>query len=141
MRLGRWHRRLVLAALVIVAASGTLWFVLHDAMNQEPGELLRDLLIAHGVASFAAAVALGSLLSLHVPVGYRQKRNVVSGVLLLSAMLLLLVTALFLYYGSEETRAGARLIHLVVGFAAMVGVPLHMIQGRRKSRLDVDLHG
>lgn len=134
MRLGKWHRRIVLAALIVVAASGTLWFVLHDMMDHEPGELLRDLLIVHGVASFASAIALGSLLPLHVPVGYRQKRNLVSGVILLLAMSLLLGTALLLYYGGEGARAGARLVHLVAGFAAMIVVPLHMVLGRCKSR-------
>jgi peptidoglycan/LPS O-acetylase OafA/YrhL len=136
MRLSKWHRRLVLAALIAVAASGVLWFVLHDVMERDPGELLRILLVVHGVASFASAIAFGSLLSLHVLVGYRQKRNLVSGLTLVFAMTLLIASALFLYYGGEESRADARLVHLAVGFAAMIAVPLHMVLGRRKSRQD-----
>jgi hypothetical protein len=134
MRLGKWHRRLVLTALIAVAASGVLWFVLHDVMERETGELLRDLLVVHGVASFASIIAFGSLLPLHVLMAYRQKRNLASGSALLFAMSLLLVSALLLYYGGEESRIGARLIHLVVGFAAIVVVPLHIVWGRRKRR-------
>jgi hypothetical protein len=131
MRLGKWHRRLVLAALIAVAASGVLWFALHDVMEREPGALLRVLLVGHGIASFASAIAFGSLLPLHVLVGYSQKRNLVSGLTLVFAMTLLIASALFLYYGGEESRAAARLVHLVVGFAAVIVVPLHMVLGRK----------
>jgi drug/metabolite transporter (DMT)-like permease len=136
MRLGKWHRRLVLTALITVAVSGVLWFILHDMMERQSRELLHDLLVVHGAASFASAIALGSLLPWHVPVGYRQRRNLLSGLTLLLAVSVLLASALLLYYGGEESRADARLIHLVVGFAAIIIVPLHMVLGRRKSRME-----
>lgn len=47
----QWHRRFLLTTRMTVAASGGLWFALHDPMTFEPGELLRTLLVAHGVAS------------------------------------------------------------------------------------------
>lgn len=130
VRLGEWHRRLLLATLIAVAASGVLWFVLRDLMAHEPGELLRNLLVVHGVASFASAIAFGSVLPLHVVAGCRQGRNRITGLVLAGAMIVLIVSALVVYYGGEEARAWARVLHLVVGFLAVIAVPLHMVVGR-----------
>jgi len=132
MRLGRWHRRFVLAILILVAVSGLLWFVLHDMMGREANEVLRTLLIVHGVTAFGTAIAFGSLLPLHIFVGCRQRRNLVTGLGLALVMTVLIVSALLLYYGGEETRRWARLIHLWVGIPAIIALPLHMVVGRRR---------
>ena len=135
MRLGKWHRLLLLSTLFLVAASGLCWFVLHDLMEHEPDEWLHALLVVHGASSFGSAIAFGSLLPLHVPAGWRQRRNLVTGLTLGSAMAILIVSALVLYYGGEEARAWARLVHLWVGIPAILLAPLHMVLGRsRKSR-------
>jgi len=131
VRLGTWHRRLLVATLSAVAATGVLWFLLHDVMDREPDEVLRTLLVAHGVIAFASAIAFGSVLPLHVLAGWRQRRNRLTGLAVALTVVLLIASALLLYYGGEETRAWARLIHLAVGFAAIVAVPLHVVLGRR----------
>jgi hypothetical protein len=131
MRLGSWHRRFVLAALIAVALSGVLRYVLHDLVGLDSGELPHDVLVVHGVASFAALIAFGSLLPIHLLVGWRQGRNRWSGAIVLALYTTLIATALLLYYaGGEETQAWSRLVHLVVGGVAIVGLPLHMILGR-----------
>jgi hypothetical protein len=54
-----------------------------------------------------------------------------SGVIVLSLFAALIATALLLYYaGGEETQAWSRLVHLIVGAVAIVGLPLHMVLGR-----------
>jgi hypothetical protein len=133
MRLGKWHRRLVLVTLILVAASGVLWFVLHDVMEWEPDQILHALLVMHGVTAFGAAIAFGSLLPLHVPVGCRQRRNLVTGICLATVMAVLIASALLLYYGAEQTREWARLVHLWVGFFALVAFPFHIAVGRRRA--------
>jgi hypothetical protein len=132
MRLGKWHRRLVLATLILVGVSGLLWFVLRDLLGREPDEVLHTLLVVHGVTAFGAAIAFGSLLPLHVFVGCLQRRNLVTGLSLALIMTILIVSALLLYYGGEETRKWARLVHLWVGVPAFVALPLHMVIGRRR---------
>lgn len=134
MRLGKWHRHLVIAALAVVAASGVLWFVLHDMMDRGSGEFLRYLLVAHGVTAYASAIAFGSVLPLHVVVGWRQKRNLTSGLVAVLTLALLIGSALLLYYGGEETQAWARPVHIAVGFGALVATPLHIVLGRRVRR-------
>jgi uncharacterized membrane protein len=131
MRLGKWHRALVLAALIVVALTGVVWFVLHDVAGEAPDELLREVLMAHGVAAFATMMAFGSVLPLHSLAGWRKGQNVGSGLSVILVLAVLAVTGLMLYYANEVVQSSARLVHLVVGFAAIAGVPLHIWLGRR----------
>ena len=136
MRLGKWHRTLWLAALIAVGLSGVVWFALHDLAGREPDELQHVVLVAHGVTSFAALVAFGSVLPLHVRASWRQRRNLVSGTGIVLVFAILIVTALLLYYAGEQSQSWARLLHLLVGGVAVVGMPLHIVLGRRSRKRD-----
>jgi hypothetical protein len=131
VRLGKWHRWLMIATLVLVAASGVLWFVLHDVMDRAPDELLQEILVAHGVTAYACAIAFGSILPLHVMAGWRYRRHLVSGFAVILTLTLLIGSALLLYYGGEETHAWARLVHIATGFGALLAAPIHIMLGRR----------
>ncbi|SKA25186.1 hypothetical protein SAMN02745126_04501 [Enhydrobacter aerosaccus] len=131
MRLGKWHRQLVIAALGLVGVSGVLWFALHDVMDRAPDDLLHWLLVAHGVTAYLSAVAFGSLLPLHVVAGWRYRRHLISGFAAVVTLALLIGSALLLYYGGEETQAWARLVHIATGFGAVLAVPIHIVLGRR----------
>lgn len=131
MRLGKWHRWFVIGALVLVSVSGVLWFVLHDVMDRAPDELLHELLVAHGVTAYASAIAFGSVLPVHVVAGWRYRRHLFSGLTVVLILTLLVVSALLLYYGGEQTQAWARLLHIATGFGAVLAAPLHIVLGRR----------
>lgn len=131
MRLGKWHRWLVIATLVLVAISGVLWFVLHDVMGRAPDDFLHELLVAHGVTAYVSAVAFGSILPLHVVAGWRYRRHLVSGSAVVLTFALLIGSAVLLYYGGEVTQAWARLLHIAVGFGALLAAPIHIMLGRR----------
>lgn len=131
MRLGPWHRWLVIAALALVAASGVLWFVLRDGMDHSPDELLHELLVVHGVTAYASAVAFGSILPLHAMTGWRLRRHLMSGLAVALTLSLLIGSALLLYYGGEEIQAWARLVHIAVGFCALLAAPWHIVLGHR----------
>lgn len=130
MRLSKWHRWIMVAALVLVAASGMLWFTLHDVMDRAPDELLHALLVTHGITAYASAIAFGSILPLHVVAGWRYRRHLVSGTAVVLTLALLIGSALLLYYGGEETQVWARLVHIATGFGALIAGPLHIVRGR-----------
>jgi hypothetical protein len=134
VRLGKWHRQLVIATLGLVSASGMLWFVLHDVMNRTPDNLLHWLLVAHGVSAYVLAVAFGSILPLHVVAGWHHRRHLRSGVAVIVTLALLIGQALLLYYGGEETHAWVRLAHIVTGFGALLAASIHVALGRRLRR-------
>ncbi|WP_426411212.1 hypothetical protein [Bradyrhizobium ganzhouense] len=106
---------MVFVTVAMVALSGLLWFVLHDMLAEDWSESTRILLTLHGVTSYALLVAIGSLLPLHVRAGWLRRRNLVTGILVTASMTVLSVTALVLYYGSEETQVVAKWVHLAVG--------------------------
>src|SRR5438445_9951307 len=91
--------------------------------REEPGELQRALLVLHGVSAFAALIVFGSLVPLHMRSGWLAAETSRAGRVLPSLMAVLIVTALLLYYGGEDTREAARWIHIGVSLLAIAAFP------------------
>src|SRR5579864_7707686 len=111
MRLGFWQKLAVYSTTTAVGISGLLWFLVHDVIADEAGDLAHLLLVLHGVSAYALLVAVGSLLPLHVRSGWRRRRNLAMGLAVTVTIAVLGVTALMLYYGNEETQAPAKWLH------------------------------
>ena len=135
MRLGSWQQTAVYATLVIVGLSGLVWFSLHDFVEEDPSDLQRWSLTLHGISAFAALIVFGSLMPLHVRSGWLRRRNIASGLSITVVMTVLIVTALLLYYGSEEMRTLVRWTHIGVGVLAFALFPTHVIFGHRSRPL------
>jgi len=122
-------------------ASGVAWFVLHrwfvgaGEFGPLPNPAEPWLMRVHGAAAMASLIVLGALLTSHVLPSWRRGRNRVSGVLLGSATLALVVTGYLLYYsGGETARALASWTHLVLGLALPAVVVLHASSAWRAGR-------
>ncbi len=131
IRLHPWHRGLVYLALIVIAGSGIAWTVLEDWLMQGPGPLPQLLLKTHGIFSFLTLMAVGSLLPTHMRLAWRQRRNVLTGVVSALVLLVLIVTAMGLYYGGEDWRELTKWTHVVVGVAVVLVLPVHVLLGRR----------
>jgi len=131
MRLARWQRLLVYGSLLVVALSGVLWFVLHDFIGDEPDAVQRLLLIVHGASAFAVLMAFGSLFPVHMRAGWLRRLNLATGLGLIGGMAVLIVTALVLYYGSEDSHLWARWLHIGVGLLGIAVFPVHIVRGYR----------
>jgi hypothetical protein len=127
MRLGPWQKSSVFASMTIVAVSGIAWWGLHDLILDEPGDITRILLMLHGVSAYVLLVVVGSLIPVHIKMGWRRGHRLASGISMVFALLLLAVTALVLYYGSEETRNLARWLHIGFGMMIVVAFPIHAV--------------
>jgi hypothetical protein len=146
MRLSNGHRRWVYAAAVTLFATGALWLVFHYfvRVDGEFGEIPHPLeswwLRLHGGAAMWFLVVVGSLLPVHVRRGWHQRRNVVAGVVLAGAALLLTVSGYGLYYlGGEYTRQLFSLLHWVIGLASGGLLVWHVLSGHasRSSAVEV----
>src|SRR5258705_3631746 len=104
--------------------------------REEPGELQRALLVLHGVSAFAALIVFGSLVPLPMRSGWLCRRNIASGACVASLMAVLIVTALLLYYGGEDTRGG-QVDPYRRWPARHRGLPVHVVLGLRTRRLPV----
>ena len=95
------------------------------------------ILLFLGVAlalSFAFVVLsmFGALAAVHMRAGFRRQRNRTTGLLLLSAFVVLALTALGIYYlGDEKFGVWASTIHLVVGLLVSSPLGLHVAASRR----------
>lgn len=138
MNLPRWQELAVYVSAAVLLLTGVAWLIL-DTWVRTEGEFGPEqapaehwMLIAHAVGAYAFLVALGTILPVHIPLGWRQRRNQVSGVSVLTLCAILSLTALGLYYvGEDIARSWASLVHWVVGLAAVPILLIHVMRGRR----------
>ena len=97
-----------------------------------PGAARIGVAALHATASFALLALIGALWSIHMRAGWRRRRQRISGSLLVSAFVLLAVSAVGLYYlgdgGAADTTA---LLHVALGLAVCLPLALHTVRGRR----------
>jgi hypothetical protein len=134
MRLGIWQKLAVFATTAVVGVTGLLWFVLHDMIDDEPGDATHVLLILHGISSYAILVVIGSLLPRHVRLGWVRRRNIVTGVTVTAMMTVLAVTGLALYYGGEDLHTPVKWLHVVFGLGGFALFPAHAFLAARSRR-------
>lgn len=135
MRLGVWQRTAVFATTTVVGVTGLLWFVLHDMIDDGPGDATQVLLILHGISSYALLVVIGSLLPRHVRSGWVHRRNLVTGLTVTVVMAILAMTGLGLYYGGEDLHAPVKWLHVAFGLGCFALFPVHALlaAGSRRS--------
>jgi hypothetical protein len=132
------HERWIHVALIFVYVTGIAWMSLHYGVNR--GSALEDgwriaetwTLRAHGAAAMAALIAFGSVLAIHIPSAWKLERNLLSGISMLAAVVLLAVTGWLLYYApGESARAWSSYVHMAVGFAGPLVLLWHLAYRKR----------
>lgn len=126
--LQRWLAYLM---FLVCGGSGLAYLLGHELQIARAVLADHQVLVAHGVSAAMMLVLAGSILSTHVRVGWKMKRNLWTGLTLLGVMLLLAVSGEMLYYGSEESRDPSLWVHWVVGVLTLAIAPLHVLFGRR----------
>jgi hypothetical protein len=140
MRLSRHHRQWIYAVGGSLVGSGVAWLIVHYLLvdagafgeTHHPSEPW--LLRLHGAAVMGFLVVLGTILPGHVTRAWSLRknstqsvrRNVVTGILMLSLVAALALTGYALYYsGSEQLRPYISTGHWVIGLAAAAGFYQH----------------
>lgn len=119
---------------IICAISGVLYLLAHEFEIKALSVENHSILIAHGFAAYFFVLLFGAMMPNHIKAGWKNKRNRISGGLMVAVMSLLLISGLFLYYGNE-TRDAALWVHWVIGCSLVLLFPLHFIRGRRANYL------
>jgi hypothetical protein len=125
------------AAFAVLFATGAVWLVADNLKDSADGEVWQrvaaDLLMIHGGAAMAALLLFGALIPLHVQRAWRGRLNRVTGIAMLTANALLIVTAFGLYYsGSDVLRAWTSDLHIAAGFVIPALIVVHIVTGRRR---------
>lgn len=141
-RMPAWQRYGIYAGTALLALTGGIWLLLETFVRIE-GEfgperlpLQHWLLVAHGIGAYAFLPLLGLIAGTHAVQGWILRRNRTSGSLVAGTMVLLMASALALYYaGAETLRNWSSLVHWIAGFAVIFIITAHIVLGRRTRSL------
>ena len=133
MRLAPSLRYSLLATATVLFASGVPWLAaryLPGSQSLPEGVATASMRI-HGGAAMAILALTGSVVALHVPGAWRERKNLASGVALGVSLIALTVTGYCLYYlGDDYARAIASLGHWLLGLTALPVFVWHILAGR-----------
>src|SRR5262249_35784858 len=123
-------------AFAVLVLTGAAWLVADSLKNSPEGEtwqwISASLLMVHGGVAMVALVLLGALLPVHVRLGWRNRRNRITGPTMIVLTAVRITTAVGLYYsGSASRRPWTSNIHIAVGFALPAMTLVHVLRGRR----------
>jgi hypothetical protein len=133
--LPRWQELAVYFSFGLLLVTGIAWLVF-DIWVRVPGDFGPEhhpaehwTLIVHAIGAYAFLVILGAMIPVHIPLGWHQRRNLKSGISLLTICGLLGLTALGLYYiGDDALRSWTSLIHWAVGLVALPALLIHALR-------------
>lgn len=137
--LPRWQERAVYINVGLLLITGIAWLVF-DRWVRVAGEFGPEhhpaehvMLIAHAIGAYAFLVIFGAMIPVHIPLGWRQRRNLASGIALVTVCAMLGLTALGLYYfAGDALRSWTSLIHWTVGLGALPAILIHVLRGRAR---------
>lgn len=142
-RLPRWQELAVYVSLACLVLTGLVWLALDQWVRvagdfgSEHHPSQRWMLIVHAVAAYGFLFVAGSLVSVHIPLGWRLGRNRTNGVMLCLVSFVLAISALGLYYvGSEALRGWLSLLHWILGLGIAPALLIHALIGRGSAETD-----
>lgn len=136
IRLGPLHKALIYGLTIALMVTGLMWLVPHFLLasdghfGQHPLEAWA--LRLHGAAAMGFLVALGSMLPVHVRRAWQIRRNMRTGITMLVAIVVLIVSSYALYYASsEDLRPWISTLHWALGLVLIPFLLLHDRFGRK----------
>ena len=137
MRLSRGHRHWVYWSGAALFVTGAIWLVFrfflreHGEFGEPPHPSEAWWLRLHGASAMLMLIVAGSLLPIHVRVGWHQRKNLLAGIVVVAILLLLTLSGYALYYwGDEEARPVISTLHWIIGLGAPVALIWHIVRGR-----------
>ena len=145
---GRRARHLLVWGCAVLLATGLAWLLGHDVWLQQTPfgaqahPAVAWLLRAHGALAWCVTLMGGVVWQVHVRPAWRAVRRrrahlrrpirhararTVSGVLMVVALAVLLLSAIGLQYAPEEAHAWLSITHWVLGIALTVALVWHWI--------------
>lgn len=142
LRFPMWLRRCFYTVFALSWVSGiafyglSRWMQIEGEFGPEKHPWQFPILKVHGAAAFLMMMAIGSLLTNHVPSAWRTQRSRKLGLTLVSGVSLMVISAWCLYYAADEQwRPIIGNIHASIGVSLPIILVFHIWHGRRAARL------
>ena len=134
-------RILLFIILLVSWVSGVTFYLLNNYVivegdfGPEKHPWQYNVLMTHGAAAFGMMIFYGSLLTSHIPSGWKSRRLKKLGISMLIALSVQVITAYLLYYmGDEQWRIIIANIHAFNGFVFPLLLITHIVFGMRFRR-------
>lgn len=132
-------RQMLYLALAATLLSGAGWLIGHYLLPLPEDAARHPLetwsIRSHGLAAMFALAVHGAYWQQHIARASRQRRRLLSGMLLLAGWLLLILSAYGLYYLTDEgLRAATSLAHWLTGLALPVLLAAHLLSREGEHR-------
>jgi len=122
------QKRALYLATTLLWLSGAIWLYL---LETDPARPLWMRL--HGAAAMVFLMVFGTLLMQHVPAGWRQGEQRLSGVSLIATYSVLIVTGWMLYYlAGDQVRYWTGKTHAILGLVLPLLIYIHVRQNMKK---------
>lgn len=135
IRLAKIHKYTLYLIWTTLSVTGLYFAYSQDWKMYDPNIATMYSLKIHGICSSIMLVLLGTLIPVHIQISLDVKRNVKSGLSILSMMLLLSFSGIALYYSAESWIGFMKLLHIWVGVLVVFLLPFHIWLGRRKKKI------
>ena len=132
-----WQRWSFWTVMGICCLSGICYLVGSELLTSSSILTSRKVITAHGVTACFSVFLFGTISAGHIRVGWILRKNKVTGIGNIVTLSLMILTGLGLYYGSEEIRDLAVLLHWVSGLGFLAVLTLHLVpfNGEGKQQL------
>jgi cell division protein FtsW (lipid II flippase) len=136
IRIPSLQRNVLYLSWVILAITGLYFAYTLDWKMQDPSDLTVDALKTHGITAALFLVLFGSLLAVHIKLALKMKRNLITGLVMLSLMSCLAISGTGLYYSPENWHENVKWAHIWIGIISILWLPLHIFIGiyQRKNK-------
>lgn len=130
----RWSFWLVMSTCCL---SGICYLVGSEFLSSPSILTSRKVITTHGVTACLAVFVFGTISMGHIRLGWILRKNKATGIGNIVTLSLMILTGLGLYYGSEEIRDLAVLLHWISGLGFLVVLALHLVpfHGKGKQQL------
>ena len=136
-----WVKKLLYSFLALSLISGLSFFYLNNfvtiegTFGPEKHPWQYPILQLHGFSAFLMLLLIGAISINHVPIGWKGKRHLKSGITLASFCLVMVCSAWLLYYsGGEAFREYTSYLHIGIGTMTPVLLAIHL-RARRLARI------
>jgi hypothetical protein len=136
-KMPQWQRWSFWLVISICCLSGIFYLVGSELLTSPSILHNRKVITTHGLSAYLAVFVFGTISVGHIRLGWILRKNKATGIGNIVTLILMTLTGLGLYYGSEEIRDLAVLLHWISGLGFLAVLTLHLVpfHGEGKQKL------